>query len=200
MERLLQLTDPVALKYIGDVHTQSGNKKEALLFYEQCYKLGDKSLIYTIGNLYELLGNKEKAIEWYQIGREDRQTECIDALAHIHYQSKEYELAFKLYKESANLGCNVGLYNMAVMYKKGQFVATNDLQALKYFILAHEAGDDEAINKIQEFETKSIVDFLLKLHKNYKSQKTTLTELMLRPPELGGPEYEKAKREFSSLS
>lgn len=52
------------------------------------------------------------------------------------------------------------------MYYNRYFVVQNNQKAIKYYPLAAEAGDPDTINKVQRFEIKESVDYLLKRKKS----------------------------------
>jgi uncharacterized protein len=72
--------------------------------------------------------------------------------AQTAYAKKDYELAFREYRELAELGQPLAQFNLAVMYAKGQGIAISNTNAHAWASLAKENGEPRAAQLVAELE------------------------------------------------
>lgn len=69
-------------------------------------------------------------------------------------QNGDFELAFELFLEPAELGNAYAQYNLGIMYSKGEGVAQDYAEAAKWYVLAAEQGDT-----ISQFNLGTMYDY-----------------------------------------
>ena len=92
--------------------------------------------------------------------------------------------------------------HIGVCYEKGNGVDKDLLRAMYYYTLSADNGRAaaktmmESLQKNEEFQ-KLLYSTYLKLQQDNEALKQENIELRLRPPTIGGPEYEEAKESFN---
>ena len=201
MENIDKCSDLDELKNIA--RTNYADDALKLKCYEKCYQLGDLTVIANIASTYEFMKKRkrddETAIEWYQLGITLNQVDCMVGLADLYRRAGDDAQAFKLYQEAKKQGSALAYEQLSVMYFKGQHVEPNLGKAIKYYL---KCGRDWYMSPdliIRGTGEVKILQYIHELQTKVKEQEKLITKLRFRPPELGGPEYEKAKMEFATL-
>jgi uncharacterized protein len=80
---------------------------------------------------------------------------CADLFtASLAYQKGDYEQAFRLYRELAELGQPKAQFNLAVMYANGQGTRPSDINAYAWALLAQENGLDSAKSMVEQIRPR----------------------------------------------
>ena len=205
-----ELTDIKVLKYIASINKPKHNPYNdrypaypiVLKCYERCYELGDVEHIYEIASIYKSIDNNDKALKWYELGRERKDVKCIIGLGHLYCLVKNYQKAFEYYKEAKELGSDNAVEFLAQMYIDGNIPRDIGKSSKYYYYLMRKGYQDIIYEQLLAVMggTKTILKYMVELREKNKEQEKIITDLMLRPPELGGPDYEKVKTDFSTLN
>ena len=87
--------------------------------------------------------------------KKDNFQDAVDA-----YFNKDYKTAYELWLPLAKRGHVYAQSNLGVMYQKGQGVAQDDQEAVKWFRLSAEQGD--ALAQLSCFTSESCFDIVSK--------------------------------------
>ena len=68
--------------------------------------------------------------------------ELSDELIQASFDSSDWKVKFKLYKEAADLGNSSGMYGVGLCYKDGHGVEKNDSKAFEWLLKAAKAGSE----------------------------------------------------------
>lgn len=91
-------------------------------------------------------------------------------------------------------------YSLGALYDNGHGVDKDLMKACKYYIKAFKLGHAGGFSQITKMTHMTLINLFdyqtnkLQMVIDLKDQQ--IEELKLRPPELGGPEYESAKAHF----
>ena len=106
------------------------------------------------------------------------------------------------YKLAADQNDSSGQNNLGHCYDEGIGIEQDLLKAAYYYKLACDQGSIKAKNSLKklqnrkEFQDLLLSNYMLLLQEVNELKKENL-ELRLRPPNIGGPEYEEAKERFN---
>ncbi len=131
---------------LAQYYDKTGNKEEALRWFEDAAETGNEEAMYAIAQYYEHeLNDDDKAIYWYEKAMKSNQKLAGYKLA--QYYEK---LAFTCCEKAANAG------NVEAMFKCAQYAQINagylftKSEVLKYYINAGIKGNVEAQYKVAE--------------------------------------------------
>ena len=200
-DEIVAIGNDKLLKHIGSIYQKEENYKEAVKYYEAAYKLGNISAACKLGDIYDDGGNGidkdgEKARNYYIAAKEKGHLAAVNALGNHYYDNGNYEEAFSYFKEGHKRGDRFATFNLGLSYCEGKGVPKNIHKALKYYIISYESGPTDVIDDIGKIDLVDIVDFIKCKLIHISELDSQITELKLRPPELGGPEYEAVKTHF----
>ena len=200
--------DSEMLEKMGMLCKEAGKFKGAFKYFEAAYKLGNSKATYELALMYDT-GNSHikqdvpKALEHYELAIKQGNHDAINTLGRKYYDNKEYAQAHKYFKQGYKLSIMWPTHNMGILYETGLFVEKDLIRACKYYIKAYKLGCTLSLDQIKKMEHTTLVNLF-----NYQTNKLQLiidlkdkqiAELKLRPPELGGPEYEAAKTHFHHI-
>ncbi len=211
-EEIVAFGNSDLLEHMGSLCKESGKLDEAIKYFEAAYNLGNNKAAYELGCMYDsgnpsLQQDTQKALEYYEYAKEHGNLDAINVLGRNYYNSKEYELAYQYFREGYVLQLKLPTNNLGLLYENGFGVEKDLVKACKYYIKSYELGYNEAIHSIKRIDIISLINyFKQQIHKYHavidskdiqiSEFNSQITELKLRPPELGGPEYEAAKTNF----
>ena len=211
-EEIVALGNADLLEHMGTLCKESGKIEEAVKYFEAAYQLGNSKAAYELGCIYDI-GNilvkqdKQKACQYYEYAKEHGCLDAINVLGKKYLESKEYELAHSYFREGYVLQLKFPTYNLGHLYEYGFGVDRDITKACKYYLKSYELGYNEAMNSIKRLDPVVLINFYNHQLDKYRTiidskdiqiseLNTQITELKLRPPELGGPDYEAAKTNF----
>jgi len=171
-------------------------------------KMGTKqklvACLYELGKLYNNEDfskyDRVKATKYYAMSADlGFRLACLDYGKQLLEDPEQNELGIQYLEKAKNLGLADACYYLGTLYADGKKVKRDLLKAFELYNLAGPQGK-KGIDKL-----KQQADFIDELAAAYASQKEYITilegennELRLRPPHLGGPDYEAAKYCFEN--
>lgn len=115
----------IALKYRYGTTGYTKNISTAIEWYNKAASNGHD---YSIGELIELNANPERYLTIYHKGYKS------------YYDDNNYDKAFELYKESANMGYMSAQFRLGYCYYYGKGVTKDEIEALRWYRKAAEQG------------------------------------------------------------
>lgn len=138
-------------KYFSIIHAVSQQKYIAGAYSEEFIlndlitksKNGDSNAQFDLGYKYEKEGNFKDALLWYEKAS-TKNVVALNNLGNLYYHGsgceKDYNKAFKCYKEASEKKYNVAVFNMGICYKYGNGCEKNMEKAIDYFTKADKMG------------------------------------------------------------
>jgi hypothetical protein len=178
---------------------------------------------YLLGCIFELgWGNIEKntriSIQWYKKAAHQGYLQSQNILAYILSKNpqndSDIQLAMYWLKKGAEQNHLNSILNLGIMYEKAWGIFQNFELAFYWYFKGYKKSINDSKNNTVFFNnlknlfknknaTQVVLNKLLDMNQTIKKQKQIIeeqnqyiTELELRPPEIGGPEYKKAKKRF----
>lgn len=211
-EEIVSLGNSDILEHMASVYKESGKIAESIPYFEAAYNLGNSKAAYELGCMYDtgnahLKQDMQKALEYYEYAKEHGNLDAINVLGLKYLGSKEYELAHSYFREGYVLRLKFPTFNLGHLYENGFGVTKDSAKACKYYLKSYELGYAEAINSVKKLDPLTLINCFKQQIDKYRTLLDSkdiqiselnqqILELKLRPPELGGPEYEAAKMHF----
>ena len=171
-------------------------------WYLKAANAGNSSGMTDVGYAYQkgqgVEQHLKKGFEWYLKAANAGDLTGMNNVGYAYQKGQGVEQhlkkAFEWYLKSAEKGCINAMCNLGFIYKKGIGVERDLLVSAQWYLKAEENGETNVRSWI-EWE-----DYALNLRIENIKLKKEILELSLRPPNIGGPEYEKAKKRYTSNS
>lgn len=156
---------------------------------------GDASCMIKVADYYKDRGNFDEMEKYYMMAVESGNAYDNDIFTIIaHYESKKnYECVIKC--------CLIGMdihKRRAVHYAIKRYLTHEHISTVIKYLIEYNMN----IRTLVDYYGMTVDDICIKLYDATKENimlKNEILELQLRPPELGGPLYEEAKKDFNAL-
>jgi len=182
---------------------------KGVYYYKLAADQNDPSGQNNLGYCYEeghgVEQDLSKAVYYYKLAADQNDSSGQNNLGHCYDEGigieQDLSMAVYYYKLAADQNNANGQNNLGLCYKHGYGIEKDLLKAAYYFKLASDQGIIKAKNRLKSLQTnKDFQDLLLSkymlLLQEVNELKKENLELRLRPPNIGGPEYEEAKERF----
>jgi len=147
-----------------------------------------------------------KAVYYYKLAADQNDSSGQNNLGYCYEEGygveQDFSKAVYYYKLAADQNDSSGQNNLGHCYDEGIGIEQDLLKAAYYYKLACDQGSIKAKNSLKklqnrkEFQDLLLSNYMLLLQEVNELKKENL-ELRLRPPNIGGPEYEEAKERFN---
>lgn len=133
------------------------NGREAYKWYKKSADQGDPYGWHGLGICYKsgygVATNYATAISLFQKALDLGYDHPEDAYANIgtcYYKIDDFTQALAYFRKAADLGVADSMYNIGVLYHKGQGVPKSESEAIRWFKKAAALGDDSAIDALKQ--------------------------------------------------
>lgn len=147
-KELAENGDADAQNYLGTVYKYQLKVDLAKKYYTLSMSQGNKKAIYNLGFLYYENGDYDLALNIWQNLNLEEEPEIARTVAAIYYTKKEYEKAEQVLKMIGD--DPMAYYFLGDLYKMWE----NEELAEKYFVLAAERDDIDALKALYELYVK----------------------------------------------
>ncbi len=141
-----------------------------------------------------------KGFEWYLKSVIVGNATGMNNVGYAYYYGKgvkkDLHKGFEWFLKSAIVGNATGMYNVAYAYQYGNGVEKDQHKAFEWFLKSAIVGNGNATATLMNGFSDKLFNEIRNLKKKNKILKKENLELSLRPPNLGGPEYENAKTRY----
>lgn len=136
--------------------------EEAARWYQRSAQQGFALSQYRLGTYYErglgVTRDVGRAQAWYQRAAEQGNVKAMHNLAVIlagrDNGGPDYTRAAQWFQKAADHGLRDSLFNLAILHESGLGVEQDFAKAYKYLALAAQAGDQQAVKRLQQIRSR----------------------------------------------
>lgn len=210
---LQENTDANILFHIGKYYHILGNDVNTKKYYLLAIEKGNPTAMNNLGIYYYKRKDYGNMKEYYLMAIEKGNVASMYNLGVYYEDQKDYENMKQYYLMAVEKGHNDAIHNLGTYYcNHGDYACFINLyrliknnkqeEALNSIMLSAIRKRNDLFGKlfyklIQEY--RYLIEQHAKLEKSNKCMEERITELEHRPPNLGGPKYEEAKKNFVSI-
>jgi localization factor PodJL len=172
---------------------------EAVVWYQKSAAQGFAQAQYRLGTLYERgLGVKKdpaRAQMWYQRAAEQGHVKAMHNLAVLtagrNSGNPDYTTASQWFQSAADYGLADSQFNLAVLHENGFGVAKSPVQAYKWYSLAGQGGDVEALRRRDALKVQLTTDERLQAEKDLAAFQPKRSIPLVNDPRAAGEDWKK---------
>jgi localization factor PodJL len=172
---------------------------EAVVWYQKSASQGFAQAQYRLGTLYERgLGVKKdpaRAQMWYQRAAEQGHVKAMHNLAVLsagrNSGNPDYTTASQWFQSAADYGLADSQFNLAVLHENGFGVAKSPVQAYKWYSLAGQGGDAEAMRRRDALKAQLTADERLQAEKDLAAFHPKRGIPLVNDPRAAGEDWKK---------
>ncbi|MCA9766152.1 MAG: SEL1-like repeat protein [Carnobacterium sp.] len=154
LEGLIENNQSKAMLELGDLcldnhFSRTNHIEQAVSLYQLAIKYGNTEAMNRYGVLCFNTGEYETACEMFHLAvRQEKNSTALTNLAKMYYQGlgvkKEYNQAFCLFHQAAELGDNEAMFWLGKCYYQGLGVEKDRIKEIEWYKKAAESGNTEA--------------------------------------------------------
>ena len=172
---------------------------EAVVWYQKSASQSFAQAQYRLGTLYERgLGVKKdpaRAQMWYQRAAEQGHVKAMHNLAVLsagrNSGNPDYTTASQWFQSAADYGLADSQFNLAVLHENGFGVAKSPVQAYKWYSLAGQGGDAEALRRRDALKAQLTADERLQAEKDLAAFHPKRGIPLVNDPRAAGEDWKK---------
>ena len=131
---------------LGRIYHKNNNLNESIKYFLKASRQDNIDSYFMLGFIYyNNLKNISIAIEYFKVAADKGHAQASSYLGSIYYVNNELKLAFYYISKAAEKKNKIALYNVGLIYYKGEIVPKNINKAIYYFTEASEQGHVEAM-------------------------------------------------------
>ncbi|MEQ8557699.1 MAG: peptidoglycan-binding protein [Henriciella sp.] len=151
---------------LGEQRLDAGDYTSGPSLVRKSAEAGEPAAQYRLAKLHERgLGvpkDLAAARQWTERAAEGGNVKAMHDLA-VYYAEGEggqqsYAAAVEWFRKAADYGLTDSQYNLAVLYEAGLGISPSPTEALYWYEVAHNQGDEGAIDKVEELRAKVSLD------------------------------------------